>query len=319
MDKFDRIYCLHKVFQQRHYPVSLNTICDELECSVPTAKRILREMRDYLGAPIINKRGQGYFYDRDESFELPGLWFTSSEMESLLAMKAMMHHIGPGFLDEHLQPLWGKIEQFLSKGALKKFDWNRFRILGMNQREINLPHFSVVASSLISRRKINFSYHARSTDELTDREVSPQRMTHYRDNWYLDAFCHKRNALRTFSMDRIGNVAVLDKPAKNISEKDLNSHFANAYGILSGKAQDIAVLRFSPSRAKWISAESWHPEQSSCFLEDGSYELRFPFNEMDELILDICRFGSDVEVIGPPELRKEVKTRLLMAAKQYEL
>jgi len=116
----------------------------------------------------------------------------------------------------------------------------------------------------------------------------------------------------------MSDINVLDEKASDLSEIDLNSHYADAYGIISGKPREVAILKFSPERAKWISGESWHPEQISSFLDDGSYELRFPFNSMDELVLDICRYGPDVEVMGPNMLRDSVASLLLKASRQYE-
>ena len=62
--------------------------------------------------------------------------------------------------------------------------------------------------------------------------ISPQRLAHYRDNWYLDAWDHGKRALRSFSVDRLRQVQVLDKPAKEISESKLNAHFASGPALL---------------------------------------------------------------------------------------
>jgi predicted DNA-binding transcriptional regulator YafY len=86
----------------------------------------------------------------------------------------------------------------------------------------------------------------------------------------------------------------------------LDEHFATAYGIFSGKANKTAVLRFSPERARWIADERWHPDQVGQFLMDGRYELRFPYRDSRELVMDILRHGPDVEVVAPEALRVDV-------------
>jgi predicted DNA-binding transcriptional regulator YafY len=74
-------------------------------------------------------------------------------------------------------------------------------------------------------------YHARSTDERTERVVSPQRVTHYRESWYLDAWDEERAALRSFSVDRIARARVLEAVAFDVSDGELEEHYASAYGI----------------------------------------------------------------------------------------
>src|SRR5690606_3016945 len=94
-------------------------------------------------------------------------------------------------------------------------------------------------------------------------------------------------------------------------------HYASAYGIFGGKADKIAVLRFSRQRARWVASECWHPRQQGTLLADGRYELRIPYRNPTELVMDILRHGKDVEVIEPQTLRDEVVTELQMAMELY--
>ena len=131
--------------------------------------------------------------------------------------------------------------------------------------------------------------------------IIPQ-LIHYRDNGYLDAYCHTRNDLRSFSVERIHQAQVLKQAARDVPEKELDGHFAAAYGIFAGTPAHTAVLRFTPERARWVAEEHWHPQQKGHFLEDGSYELRLPYADPRELVMDILKYGPDVEVIGPEKL-----------------
>lgn len=160
-------------------------------------------------------------------------------------------------------------------------------------------------------------YHARSTDQQSERTISPQRITHYRETWYLDAWDEERNALRIFSVDRIVRATVLDAPAFDVAEKELDEHYASAYGIFGGKADKTAVLRFTRDGARWIADEKWHPQQEATWLPDGRYELRIPYREPRELVMDIMRQGKNVEVVAPDELREQVRRELHDALSQY--
>jgi predicted DNA-binding transcriptional regulator YafY len=140
---------------------------------------------------------------------------------------------------------------------------------------------------------------------------------HYRDNWYLDAWDHGRRALRSFAVDRIERARTLNEPAKDVPDSRLDAHFASSYGIFAGRPKHKAVLRFTPERARWVADEVWHPDQEGLLLADGSYELRIPYADPRELLLDILKYGPDVEVLAPAALRREVAERLRAAATQY--
>ena len=161
-------------------------------------------------------------------------------------------------------------------------------------------------------------YYAKSTDSHTSREVSPQRLVHYRENWYLDAYCHLRKGLRTFALDRILSAHELETTCDSVAEEELDEHYASAYGIFAGRANKTAVLRFTAERARWVADERWHPRQVGQFLTDGRYELSFPYRDDRELVMDVLRHGPHVEVVAPQTLRDEVIMQLGAGLKQYQ-
>ena len=192
----------------------------------------------------------------------------------------------------------------------------RIRVLPMSARSAG-EHFRTLASATLQRRRLRIVYKSRSRDETSEREVSPQHLVHYRDNWYLDAWCHQRRGLRIFSVDRVHSAAELQTRTDDVPEAALAEHFASSYGIFAGKANKIAVLRFTAERARWVADERWHPEQSGQFLTNGSYELRIPYRDERELVMDILRHGPEVEVLAPAPLRDAVISRLRSALKRY--
>ena len=96
----------------------------------------------------------------------------------------------------------------------------------------------------------------------------------YRGNWYVDAWCHLRRGLRSFSVDAIRKLDLLPTRARSVAEKALKDYFETSYGIFSGRATRTAKLRFTPSRARWVANETWHPQQKGAFEADGSYRIR---------------------------------------------
>jgi proteasome accessory factor C len=319
MDKFDRIFHLHHILSGRRTAVSLGEITARLECSRATAYRLIDMLRDYLGAPI-DRDSAGYRYvstpDR-ATYELPGLWFSAQELYALVTLQRLLTGLDPGLLEQHLSPLARRLDSLLQHKRLQLSEvGSRIRIVGIGTRSLG-ESFRNVASATLQRHKLRIRYHSRSKDEITEREISPQRLVHYRDNWYLDAWDDLRQALRTFSIDRIIVATEMSKPAFEVPSRDLDDYFASAYGILSGKANKLAVLRFSAQRARWVADERWHPQQSGQFLTDGRYELRIPYRDSGELVMDILRHGANVEVVAPEALRLEVRSALQRALVCY--
>jgi len=139
----------------------------------------------------------------------------------------------------------------------------------------------------------------------------------YRDNWYLDGYCHLRKGLRSFALDGIKKAELLNKKAEETSEKELQENFSESYGIFSGKATQRAKLRFTPERARWVAGETWHGQQLGSFDKEGSYLLEFDYNQDPELIMEILKHGSNVEVLAPDTLRKKVKNELKKSLSNY--
>jgi predicted DNA-binding transcriptional regulator YafY len=193
----------------------------------------------------------------------------------------------------------------------------RIRILHLAKRALPPQHFQLAAAAVLQRRRLHIRYYSRARDEQTQRDISPQRLVHYRENWYVDAWCHLREDIRSFAVDAIRDAVLLDQPALEVNEQQLDAVLAAGYGIFSGRDVQWAVLRFSPRRARWVAAEQWHPQQRARTEPDGTYVLEVPYSDPRELIMDILKHGPEVEVVAPPELRREVGESLRAAAATY--
>lgn len=290
----------------------------ELEVSLSTVKRDLALVRDRLNAPLVHdKSAGGWRLDRGQAlpgtqYELPGMWFSAEEIHALLTMQHLLANLDTGgLLGSHIEPLMARLAKILGSGMPPKADVaRRIRVQTVGARRVHLPHFQAVGSALLRRQRLVIHYRGRTRADATEREVSPQRLVHYRDNWYLDAWCHWRRALRSFSVDAIASVRVLDTKALDVDDAELDAVLGAGYGIFAGREVRWATLRFSPERARWVAAERWHPDQHGRWDADGRWVLSLPFADPRELVMDILRHVPEVEVIGPEELNKEVLRRL---------
>ena len=321
MDRYERINALHRILKAARYPVTVPRLQEELGCSRATVYRDLAFLRDALMAPIEGDGEAGFRYAAGESerFELPGLWLSSEELYALLASQQLLRRTGAGVLSSVLAPLQQRIEGLLAAQAgVSRWPVERVRVIPHRGRRLDEAVFRTVASAVLERRQLAFEYRARSTDEVTRRRVSPQRITHYRDNWYLEAWDHEREGLRSFAVDRIFHARGLDEPARDVEEEVLDQHFASSYGIFSGEPKGWATIVFSPKVARWVADEHWHSRQQGRFLPDGRYELKVPYSVPRELLMDVLHYGADAEIVEPASLREQAKSLLALALSNYE-
>ena len=322
MGDVERLHKIKYMIQARQC-VPLNEFLDELEISKATFKRDLEYLRSRMNASIVYDRFKGgYCFDGQvigEKIELPGLWFSEKEATALVLMQHLLSGLDKGGLIEpHIAPLTSIIDGILGQSNTPTKELRkRLKVFGMSARKSSIENFEEIGDALLKRKRIQITYYARGTDKTTEREISPQRLIFYRDNWYLDAYCHLRKDLRSFALDGIRSAVVSNAKADEISEKDLQEHFAESYGIFSGKATQRTKLKFSPEKARWVSSESWHGQQVGSFDKDGSYILEFDYNKDPELVMDILKYGSGVEVLAPASLRKRIKDELSKAIAIY--
>lgn len=326
MDRTERFYRIELLIKSRG-GVNFETLLEELQVSRATLKRDLQYLRDRMDAPIVYDRLENlYRFERDDggqaqesTHQLPGVWFSESEIHALLTMHQLIADLDAGgMLGRHLQPLLEKLNAMLGTNAGEARELlRRVKILSPSKRAVPEQWFEAVSGALLSRRRLELTYFTRSKKTETQREVSPQRLIHYRNTWYLDAWCHQSEGLRRFVLDAVRGAKISKLRAKDVSLKAVEAELDGGYGIFSGKNVQWATLQFSAEAAQWVAHEEWHPKQTLRILADGGLELRLPYADATELVMDIMRHGLAVRVVAPAALARQVAQKLREAAAQY--
>jgi predicted DNA-binding transcriptional regulator YafY len=319
-----RLYRIETLIRARGC-ISLADLMQELEVSRATLKRDLEYLRSRMGAPIEYDRDlNGYRFGSTAyagpKHELPGLWFDETELYSLLMAQQLLAGLdSDGMLSRHLQPLLDRIHQLLGSAGPAAADelMKRVKVVTALRRAVPGRFFERVSAALLARRRLHLRYLTRARREVGEREVSPQRLVHYRNTWYLDAWCHRAGALRRFALDAIEEATGLDTKAKDVPMKRVQAEMDAGYGIYAGGTRRWARLRFDAQAAQWASREEWHVEQQGRWLDDGGWELRLPYVDDTELVMDLLRQGEQVQVLEPPALVAAVQARLRAAAALY--
>lgn len=327
MDRTERFYKIEVLIRARRC-ASFDELLAEVEVSRATLKRDLQYLRSRMDAPIVYDRfDNGYKLHADPrdkgqaSHQLPGVWFSEREIHALLTMYQLIEGLDDGgLLARHLHPILEKLHGMLGadEGDAKEMV-KRVKIVNAGRRAVSSKWFEIVGDALLRRRRLHMRYRTRGRGESNERDVSPQRLVHHRNTWYLDAWCHKARGLRRFALDAIEDVAVLTTKTKDVALKTVEDELDGGYGAYVGNKAQWSTLVFSPEAAQWVSREEWHPQQEMKWLADGSFELRVPYADPTELAMDVLRHGEQVVVEQPAELRDVVTSRLIGALRRYGL
>lgn len=322
MDRTERFYKIEMLIRSRGC-VSFADMRELLEVSPATLKRDLQYLRERMDAPIeYDAAENGYRFGqhwRGQRHELPGVWFSEKELHALLTMHQMMAGLDEnGLLSRHLQPMLDKLTGMLGGDEVEAQEMTRrIKLISTARRRVPSEHFETVGSAVVKRRRLKLRYRKRGPGggSVSDREVSPQRLVHYRNTWYLDAWCHASDGLRRFALDAMEDAAVLeDQVARSLPLKELEGELDQGYGIFAGGDPQWATVIFSAQIAAWVSSEEWHPAQRSEWLPDGRWQLELPFVDATELLMDLLRHAGQVEVVAPSALREAYVKRLRTAA-----
>lgn len=294
---------------------------EELQVGRTTVNSDFAYLRDCFGAPIsYDREANGHYYNHDgDAFELPGLWLNQSELYALLVCSQLLESVQPGLLKDRLAPLKERINKLLADIDPPDQQINqKIQVRTLQMRQVSDAVFLPVADATLSGRRLAFDYLRRSDNQQATRLVSPQRLLNYRHNWYLLAWCHKAQALRLFSLDMIRAPSIKGEVARQV-DPDLLDGFSNSgFGIFTGAAVETCHLRFSHHAGRWVAGEQWHESQQGEWQNDG-YHLHVPYTNPTELIMEILRYGEEVEVLAPESLRHLVAEKVKKMQLLYRL
>ena len=324
MDRSERFYRIEALIKSRGC-VDFATLLAELEVSPATLKRDIQYLRDRLDAPIVwDALDRGYKLQTAAGrgpvqHELPGVWFSEREIHALLTMHQLIQGLDEGgLLSRHLQPLLEKLQGMLGPDDRQAHAlMRRVRIISAGRRPVPSKWFELFGDALVRRRRVHMRYQTRGRQAVTQRDVSPQRLVHYRSTWYLDAWCHQKDQLLRFALDAVEQASILELKAREVPVRAVEAALDAGYGIFAGARAQWATLLFSAEAARWVGREEWHPRQKTRHLPDGRFELRVPYANETELVMDVLRHGGEATVLAPESLRTAVQVQLKAALKSH--
>ncbi len=284
-----------------------------LDCTVRTIWRDLRVLQD-AGFPIYDEQmadGRRSVWRVEDGFRrrLP-LKLSLSELAALLMSRDLVAPAGAGVLGPAIASSFEKIGSLLSKDACALIDRIRdtigVRAVGAKLQAPAAEHLAAIQGALIDRRRLRLRYYSMSRDETTDRRMDPYHLTLSGGGFYLVGYCHLRQAVRIFAVERIRGLEVLAARFSMPEQFDVDKYLEGAWGIIRGDIVTVKVL-FGRTVARYIKDRLWHPTQKFRDLDRGRLEMTLKVADTLEVRRWILGFGPEAELLEPAALREALR------------
>ncbi|MDM7917336.1 MAG: helix-turn-helix transcriptional regulator [Candidatus Eisenbacteria bacterium] len=314
-----RISRIHQLVQARRYP-NVTYLARQLEVSRRTVQRDIEFLRDQLKAPIAFNPIQNGFEYTEEGFSLPEVQMTEGEVLALMvADKALSAYQGTA-CEDLLRQLLGKatlaLGEKLTISPEEVSQAYSFQHSSAPSR-VDAKVFATLEAAIRDRETVEIVYYTQSRRQTSKRRIDPYHLANVDGDWYLLAFCHLHQEVRTFKPARV-------RAAEKTGLYFVPSPFDPAE-FLRTKLQAIGgdrifetVVRFEPALAGHILERDWGEGYRAQTTTNGGVELSFRSENADAVIRWCLSWGPGAEVVSPAWVRRRAREILRRIGRAYE-
>jgi predicted DNA-binding transcriptional regulator YafY len=279
-----------------------------LEVSGRTIGRDIEYMRLQHNAPIVFDRRRGGYYYREPSYRLPALSVTQGEVLALCLSERMLRQFRGTPFEGDLRHAIDKLSEALPNGVTVRLDAiaDFLSVLPSTEVEYDPDAFGTLLRAVVGRRRLDLRYWSASRDQKTRRDFDPYDLSLVADGWYAIGHCHLRSAVRMFAVQRIVSVRETGETFDRPADFRVDDYLRGSFRAVRGDGEYRVVLRFHATAARRFSEKRWHKSQVLEPQRDGSLIARMELNSLIEVKRWIMWWGTDCEVLDPPELRELV-------------
>ncbi len=283
-------------------------LAQALDVSVRTVQRYMT-MLDGMGIPIYAERGPYGGYALVRGYKMPPLIFTPEE--------AVAVYLGTSFLEQ----VWGRLYQEAARGALAKLgnvlpDEQRREVawacrtllaIGMHQADPTRtsPHLEKLWQAVHQRRRVRMMYRGRNQPESLQRDFDPYVLVHGWGRQYCLGYCHLRQDIRSFRVDRILDLDLLEQTFEIPADFDLQTYVASQ-PYFQRRIQVRLHFASEAALQAWDNRSQWDALEEQ---PDGSIIVTFEIPDLEVAATIMMSYGHLARVLEPAELRELVRER----------
>ena len=280
-------------------------LAGKLGVSVRSLHRYIA-MLDEMGIPVYSERGPYGGFSLVRGYKMPPLVFTPEE--------AVAVYLGASLVGE----MWGQPYQSAAQGALAKLDnvlpeeqrqevaWARRALVATGLNRLSMEglalHLENLRRAVRESRRVHMRYRGSSSADPIERLLDPYALVHRWGWWYVVGYCHLRQAVRTFRIDRIQELRLLDQIFDSPDGFNIQDYLA---AEVQAQPQIHVRMRFTPQAAH-VALDNrtiWEQVEEA---PAGSVDVTFSAPDLAWAASSALAYGPIVEVLEPPDLRQMV-------------
>jgi predicted DNA-binding transcriptional regulator YafY len=296
-------------------------LAEEVECTQRTVYRDLEALQT-AGFPVYNERddGRSLWQLSDSVKKQTPLPLSMPELMALYFCSDMVKTLPDTVFHESLESLFKKIKASLPPASLHYLQHIQKTITVGNKQYKSYARsrdiIDLLNKAAIQWRSLQFLYYSMSGGKQTRRTVDPYRIWFFKGSFYLVGFCHLRNEVRIFSVDRITKPVLTDKRFTMREGFNFDEFMQSGFGVAGG-VPEIVRVEFDRSVARYIQDKVWHESQKVSRKGNGSVVFEACVALTPELNSWILNWGSHARVLEPESLREEIRSEAEKIADLY--
>lgn len=314
----ERMLRIHQELSAQSLP-NATRLAEQLEVTTKTIHRDLEFMRSRLQLPIAYDQVRHGFYYSSQVTSFPTLQITEGEIVALVvAEKALQQYRGTSF-EKPLLSAIRKIEQGLPDTVSLSLSDIQQTISFRTRAEavLDLELFDRLAHATASRAQLELQYRKPGQAAAERRLVDPYHLANINGEWYLFAFDHLRQDIRTFVPARIKAARETGHKFKRSRHFSLEQRLRHSFGVHSAEGEFDVAIRFSARAADYIREKKWHDTQENTEHKNGELEVRMKLSSLKEVQRWVLSWGGDAVALRPPELVSSVQSAAASLLKHH--
>ena len=292
-------------------------------CCARTVRRDLQALEARF--PIYTDRVDGQIrWKLVEGFNrVPAVQFSATELMALVFTRDLARPLEGTPIKESIDSALVKAAGALPAGA-EEFvqSLHGWFSAGIGPHKVYQEHRRTIeqlARAITKHRTVEMRYYTASRDKTTRRKVDPYHIWYAAGALYLIGYCHMRQAVRMFAVDRIVSLTITALPCQMPLGFNVEEYVKDALTVMVGGPQIEVELLFDKRTSAWAKNRIWHPSQKATIRKDGCLILVLQVASTPELIGWILSFGPGVRIIRPNSLRQQVMSAAAAIANQNDL
>lgn len=313
-----RLIFIDNELRKGSYP-NKKILSEKYQISEKTIQRDIDFLKNEYEAPIeYDYKRKGYHYYRE--FTLNPLKLDEGDFFMLAITEKVLRQYRYSPFRSHIEKFYEKIKT-LFNDEISIYNDELIEVMSFDigpTREVNKEYFDKLEKAIREKLIVEIKYHTLHSDIYSTRKIDPYHLKNYKGDWYLIAYCHKKNDIRIFALSRIKDLKLMDYNFKINESFNIDDIMKSSFGIYFDKRKWKIKIKFSSYQSRWIKEKVWHKSQKIRENKDGSIILSMTLNNIEEIKRWIMQYGKEAVVLSPKQLRDEIIREFSGGLKQYK-